>query len=579
MRAALVFALAAVVGAGCASEAPPILTGPPRSDTTPTRVLARLAGDGQTGIVTTTLAVPLAVSVLDTAGHGVPGVPVQFAVIGTNASLTPRSGNVVTGSDGHATVRVTLGTRAEAVRVVAASGAAFGSADWDLVATPWPVLTLFVVSGDSQLVALPGARLEPFAVAVRDLYGNRVSARPAVVFRVAAGAGSFGGQDSVTVVPDTAGVASATLTSPAPADGDTVRVTASFAGMGSPPLPAIAVGLAYFGPTWDAGIYHVCMLAAAGPAYCWGLGGQGQLGDGGFASQPAPVAVTGGSGFVAVSAGYYASCGLGADGAVSCFGSSTQGGGDPGAIPYRSVSVGSSSACGVAGSGTVYCWAGARMAIESPVRFATVSVGASVTCGLTTAGQAWCWGSNSSGQSGAGDWTTAYTSPANVTPRPVAGGLTFRSLSAGSNHVCGVTAGGAGYCWGYNADGELGNGTTVNANAPVPVAGGLSFASISAGSFHTCGVTGASAAYCWGSNGSSRLGTGGTSGALTPAPVAGGITFASIGAGGDFTCGVAVDGAAYCWGANGSGQLGSGTVGGPSVSTPTPVTGGLLFLP
>ncbi len=577
MRAAFLIALAALAGAGCASEAPPIPTGPSRSDTTPTRVLARLAGDGQSGIVTTTLAVPLEVSVLDTLGHGVPGVPVQFAVVGTNASLTPRSGNVLTGSDGHAAVRVTLGTRAEAVRVVAASGAAFGSAEWDLLATPWPVLTLFVVSGDSQLVALPGARLEPFAVAVRDLYGNRVAARPAVVFRVTAGAATFGGQDSVVVATDTAGVASATLTSPAPADGDTVRVTASFAGMGTPPLPAIAVGLAFRGTTWDAGLYHVCMLAAAGPAYCWGLGLSGQLGDGGPSNQPAPVAVTGGANFVAVSAGYYASCGLGADGAVSCFGSSTQGGGDPGLIPYRSISVGTASACGVSGSGTVYCWGATRMAIVSPVRFATVSVGSSVTCGLTTAGLAWCWGTNSSGESGAGDWATG-TPPANLTPRPVAGGLTFRSLSAGTNHACGVTTAGAAYCWGSNADGQLGDGTTANANAPVPVAGGLTFASISAGSWHTCGLTVAGEAYCWGYNGSRQLGTGGTSGALTPEPVAGGITFGSLSAGSDFTCGVAVGGAAWCWGSNGSGELGIGTIGGVS-AVPVAVTGGLLFLP
>jgi alpha-tubulin suppressor-like RCC1 family protein len=50
-----------------------------------------------------------------------------------------------------------------------------------------------------------------------------------------------------------------------------------------------------------------------------------------------------------------------------------------------------------------------------------------------------------------------------------AGGLTFQSVSVGSNHNCGVTTAGAAYCWGSNGVGRLGDGTLADSNVPVGV--------------------------------------------------------------------------------------------------------------
>jgi alpha-tubulin suppressor-like RCC1 family protein len=65
-------------------------------------------------------------------------------------------------------------------------------------------------------------------------------------------------------------------------------------------------------------------------------------------------------------------------------------------------------------------------------------------------------------------------------PVAVAGGLSFESISAGAGdstgvHTCGVTSSGAAYCWGNNAFGELGDGTTINRVTPVAVRGNLAF--------------------------------------------------------------------------------------------------------
>lgn len=579
MKILPILALAVLAGAGCRRDTQ-IPSGPPPGDTTtPLPALAGVAGDSQTAIVGSTLPTSLAVKAADANGHGVPGVLVQFSVLGTNASLKPSSGMALTGADGIARVALTLGPRAEPVRVVAAGTGATGTATFDLVALTSPALTLVVVSGDSQVVALPGSSLEPFVVAVRDTFGNRVAARPVVVFRVVAGGVTYGGHDSTAVAADSAGNARPALLLTAPADGDTVRVTASFAGMAKPALRALAVGLAFRGKTWGAGYGSVCGLAAGGTAYCWGSGASGALGTGDSTDRDVPTAVTAASGFVAVDAGEAAGCGLGASGSAACWGSPTNGGEGGGDLSFRSLETAFSWACGVTSAGTAQCWgrffdpfSGSRVTIPSPVRFAQITVGGSYACALTADGRAYCWGSSNWGQLGAGDIISSSTAAL-----PVVGGLTFRSLSAGGLHVCGLTTAGAAYCWGYGAGGELGNGALTASWHPVAVAGGLTFGDISAaGGHHTCALTTTGAAYCWGDNGAGQLGIGSRTDSPTPLPVTGGITFVSIGVGDSFTCGVAVGGAMYCWGDNSAGQLGTGAFGG-TVPTPTLVTGGLLF--
>ena len=105
-----------------------------------------------------------------------------------------------------------------------------------------------------------------------------------------------------------------------------------------------------------------------------------------------------------------------------------------------------------------------------------------------------------------------------LTPVPVAGGLTFLSLSAGWQTVCGVTFAGASYCWGYNL-GALGDDATDHSSVPVAVVGGRSFRSVAAGTGYACGVTNANAVFCWGSNDNGELGDGTTNTRLAPVAV------------------------------------------------------------
>jgi alpha-tubulin suppressor-like RCC1 family protein len=147
--------------------------------------------------------------------------------------------------------------------------------------------------------------------------------------------------------------------------------------------------------------------------------------------------------------------------------------------------------------------------------------------------------------------------------------LLFSAISAGNGFTCGLEAGtNVPYCWGQNASGQLGNGSTNPSLVPVPVGGGkFRLSSIRAGVWYACGLTAAGRAYCWGRNNSGQLGDGSTIDRPLPVAVGGGLTFvslATLGSGdANHTCAIAATTSeTYCWGQNTYGQLGNGTTAG-----------------
>ena len=96
-----------------------------------------------------------------------------------------------------------------------------------------------------------------------------------------------------------------------------------------------------------------------------------------------------------------------------------------------------------------------------------------------------------------------------------------------------------------------------NWSTPALLAGGYNFNTVTAMGGYTCGITTAGQAYCWGYGSNGRLGDGQTDRQTSPTPVTGGLLFSSLD-GASQTCGATTQGAAYCWGRGGP-KLGIGT--------------------
>ena len=187
----------------------------------------------------------------------------------------------------------------------------------------------------------------------------------------------------------------------------------------------------------------------------------------------------------------------------------------------------------------------------------TVAVGAYHTCVLRPAGDVVCWGRNSDGQVGAG-LTSAY-----LPVTAVRGIRKAVSIAAGGYHTCALLEDGTVQCWGNNKEGALGDGTNTNANAPTSFVSGITDAvAITAGGYHSCVLRAGGTVSCWGRNANGQLGDTTTTDANKPVTVSLGAAgpASAVSAGGFHTCAIMQSNSSViCWGMNNDGQLGIGS--------------------
>ncbi|HEX2218513.1 MAG TPA: hypothetical protein VHG35_06885 [Gemmatimonadales bacterium] len=253
--------------------------------------------------------------------------------------------------------------------------------------------------------------------------------------------------------------------------------------------------------TVSASLEHVCAVGRDdGRAYCWGDNRWGQLGDGTTTSRATLAPVTGSRRFRQLATGERHTCGLTTGDVIFCWGANQWG-----QLGFE---------------GPRFDLTLVPTQIAGTRRYASLTAGRFHTCAVTKASKAFCWGDGRSGQIGDGKNFLRFT------PRRVAGGLTFDRLTAGYQHTCGETTNNRAYCWGEDFYGALGDGSvnstpTDGSLVPTAVVGGLDFAQLSAGRHFTCGKTTADVGYCWGYNAGGQLGDGTTTNRSRPTPIAG----------------------------------------------------------
>ncbi len=140
----------------------------------------------------------------------------------------------------------------------------------------------------------------------------------------------------------------------------------------------------------------------------------------------------------------------------------------------------------------------------------TLASGGDHTVALRVDGTVWTWGRNANGQLGDGSWTNK-----NV-PTRVAMLRDIVSVAAAViPHSLAVRADGTVWAWGWNANGQLGDGTTTDQPTPVQVkdpsdpSGFLTdVIAVAAGERHSLALKANGTVWAWGYGANGQLGDG-----------------------------------------------------------------------
>lgn len=298
------------------------------------------------------------------------------------------------------------------------------------------------------------------------------------------------------------------------------------------PVPVDASAVTFDVTAFAGGWGHTCAVTSTGAVKCWGDNDNGQLGDGTTTDRMTPVDVSGlASNVTAVTAGLYFNCALTDAGGVKCWGQGIYGQlGDNGGTNRTTPVDVSGLASGVT----------------------AIAAGQFHVCALLATGGVKCWGLGSSGQLGGAGFP--------YVPVTVSGLTNAVAITAGRGHTCALTATGGVKCWGDNSVRQVGDGTSANRSTPVNVVGLTSgVAAVEAGKDFTCAILTAGGVKCWGANASGQLGDGTTEfrttvvdAVMVPSDVT------TIAAGEAHACALTPAGGVVCWGFGGDGETGDG---------------------
>ncbi|AWV90543.1 Ig-like domain-containing protein [Bradymonas sediminis] len=248
------------------------------------------------------------------------------------------------------------------------------------------------------------------------------------------------------------------------------------------PVPVPVAGVHIFVEI-QLGTNHACGLDAENDLHCWGYNGEGQLGlDTGGANYSSVPRMLSGHKFVEFSLGSVHTCAIDTSGVTYCWGGNSY---------------------GQLGVGDVVKYVDPTP-VDTTEEFVKIAAGMTYTCGMTAAGEIYCWGDNYYGQLGDGT-TTVRHAPVRASP-----GHTYKNLYVGPVSVCAGEADDRVYCWGFGGQGNLGNGAPAETVLQrLPVVGGYTWRSMSLGIQHTCGLAhGDDRAFCWGDNDNGEIGNG-----------------------------------------------------------------------
>lgn len=311
------------------------------------------------------------------------------------------------------------------------------------------------------------------------------------------------------------------------------------------------------------GAGHSCARLDDGTALCWGSNVHGQIGDGTNEGPRPPTPVLGLTNASVIAAGADHTCAIVDGGKVVCWGRADFNA--LGATPPRSPS-GAKPKIPAEEANVSHAEPGGPPSLVPGVSgVSAFALGARHGCFVWRGGRVSCFGDDDSNQLG------TFVAPSTGKPKPgakptsrlvtVKGIDGATTLALGARHACALVDGGAVRCWGDNAKGQLGDGTTTARTESVLVPNLAGVSALALGGEYSCALLEGGGVKCWGDNAHNQLGDGTTTARLTPVDVGGLSGVKSISAShGAHTCVTLSDGEVRCWGTNHLGELGDGTL-------------------
>lgn len=193
---------------------------------------------------------------------------------------------------------------------------------------------------------------------------------------------------------------------------------------------------------------------------------------------------------------------------------------------------------------------GASVDSETPVAALGISgaldvvAGESFVLALLADGRVMSWGRNENGQ--LGDGTTSLV---RNTPAPVSGLAGAVAIGAGENHGLAIDGVGAAWAWGSNSFGQLGNGNSTSARTPVAVSGVSGVVDVSGGLVHSVASDDSGQVWAWGQGSRGQLGQGAAvPQSLVPVLVPGLAGIVDVEGGTYFSLALDGEGRVFLWG-------------------------------